>query len=135
MRAEPRDVAALLLALPAAQNDHMPRETLETLCNGLQVGSTLGYNDGRAASFQRMQDIIEYEIIARFIGDHFLEDILDGRRRDVQWGLELEVGIPDLHHVIKWTLGRLGSCIHAMTNGATLHNDDRVMSIFSRNRC
>jgi hypothetical protein len=43
--------------------------------------------------------------------------------------LKLEAGIPDQHHVIEWTLGRFGSCIHAMANGATLHNDDRVMSM------
>jgi hypothetical protein len=39
------DVAALLLALPTAQYDHMPCETLATLCKGFQVGGTLGYRD------------------------------------------------------------------------------------------
>lgn len=82
-----------------------------------------------------MQDVIEYEIIACFIGDHFLENILDGRSRTVQCRLKLEAGIPDLHHVIEWALGCLGSCIYAMADRTTLHDDDRVMSIFSRNRC
>ena len=40
--------ATMLLALPTAQYDHMPRETLETLCNGLQVGGTFRYNDRSA---------------------------------------------------------------------------------------
>ena len=39
------DVAALLLALPTAQHDHMPRETLEALCKDLQVGGPLGDHD------------------------------------------------------------------------------------------
>jgi hypothetical protein len=39
------DVAALLLALPSAQYDHMPRETRQTHCNGLQVRGALGYDD------------------------------------------------------------------------------------------
>jgi len=43
---DPRgDVAALLLALPTAQYDHMPGEMLKTLRDGLQMGGTLGYND------------------------------------------------------------------------------------------
>src|SRR6478735_10345982 len=51
---EPRGaVAALLLALPTAQYDHMPRETLETLCNGLQVGGTFGYNERPASSARK----------------------------------------------------------------------------------
>jgi hypothetical protein len=54
-----------------------------------------------------MQDIIKYQTIARFIGDHCLENILDGRRRGVQCGLELEAGVPDPHYVIKWAFGGL----------------------------
>ena len=104
-------------------------------CNGLQVRRTLGYHEGRAARLQSTQDIIEYQIVARFIINQLLENILNGRSRSAQCGLMLEAGIPDPYHVIEWTLGRLGSCIHAMANGTTLHNDDRVMSIFSRNRC
>src|ERR1700682_5549233 len=40
------------------------------------------------------QDIIKYQTIARFIGDHCLENILDGRSRGVQCGLELEACVP-----------------------------------------
>ena len=39
------DVAALLLALPTAQYDHMSSETLKSLCDGLQMGGALGYHD------------------------------------------------------------------------------------------
>jgi len=133
---EPRGyIAALLLALPTAQYDHMPCETLKTLCNDLQVGGTLSYHDRRTARFQRPQDISEYKIITRFIGYHFLENILDGGRRGVQCGLKLKAGIPDPHHVIEWALGGLRSRIYAMADGTTLHNDDRVMPVFSGHRC
>jgi hypothetical protein len=49
----------------------------------------------------------------RFIDDHCLENILDGRRRGVQCGLELEASVPDPHHVIKWAFGGLGSRIYS----------------------
>lgn len=89
---------------------------------------------GERPRFQRIQDVIKYQIIACFVGNHFLENILDGRDRGVQCRPKFEAGIPDPHHVIEWALGCLGSSIHAMADGTTLHNDDRVMSVFSRNR-
>ncbi len=95
----------------------------------------LSYHGRRTARFQRPQDIIEYENITRFIGDHFLENILDGRRRGVQCGLKLEACILDPHHVIEWALGGLRSRIYAMADGPTLHNDDRVMPVFSGHPC
>ena len=82
-----------------------------------------------------MQDIIKYQTIARFIDNHCLENILDGRRRGVQCGLELEAAVSDPHHVIKRAFGGLGSRIYAMADRTALHNDDRVMSIFSRHCC
>jgi len=43
---EPRgDVAALLLTLPPAQYNHVPRETLKALCDDLQMGGTLRYHN------------------------------------------------------------------------------------------
>jgi hypothetical protein len=39
------DVAALLLALPSAQNNHVPREAFETPGQGFQMSGTLGYHD------------------------------------------------------------------------------------------
>ena len=103
------------------------RRTWQRAPSGLQ-GSVLSFEADAPTG-------IEYEVIACFIGDHFLENILDGRSRSVQCGLKLEAGIPDPHHVIEWALGYLGSCIYAMANGTTLHNDDRVVSVLSRNRC
>jgi hypothetical protein len=38
-------VAALLLASPTAQYDHMPSEARKTFCNGLQARGTLDYDD------------------------------------------------------------------------------------------
>ena len=64
-------------------------------CNGLQVRRTLGYHEGRAARLQSTQDIIEYQIVARFIINQLLENILNGRSRSAQCGLMLEAGIPD----------------------------------------
>jgi len=51
--------------------------------------------------------------------------------------MRLEVGswYPDPHHVIEWALGGLGSRIYTMPDGATLHNNDRVMPVFSGHRC
>ena len=60
-------------------------------CNGLQVRRTLGYHEGRAARLQSTQDIIEYQIVARFIINQLLENILNGRSRSAQCGLELAV--------------------------------------------
>jgi hypothetical protein len=52
------------------------------------------------------------------------------------WGtLAQYAGRPDPHHVIKWAFGGLGSRIYAMADRTTLHNDDRMMSVFSRHCC
>src|SRR5450759_1868262 len=39
------DVAALLLALASAQNNHVPREAFETPGHGFQMSGALGYHD------------------------------------------------------------------------------------------
>jgi hypothetical protein len=98
-------MAQVVLLDPAADPRSRLVERSASYNNISATGSTFGITGGgftlRCDVVSRPQDVIEYEIITRFIGDHFLENILDGRRRGVQCGLKLEAGIPDPHHVIE----------------------------------
>ena len=51
---------------------------------------------------------------------------------NVGWSWKL---VSLIRTMIKWAFGGLGSRIYAMADRTTLHNDDRVMSVFSRHCC
>ncbi len=62
-----RDIAALLLALAAAQDDHMFCETREASGERFEVVGALGNHDGRTSCIERVQDVIEDERVAALV--------------------------------------------------------------------
>jgi len=100
----------------------------------IQMLPSFGQYDRPAALANGFDNILPNQVVAFFIGNQFAVDLLeldsgilvvDRGRMKSRWA--------NVNGVCKWAFSGLCFCVDAVTDRTALHEDDRMVSVFSRN--
>jgi hypothetical protein len=119
----------LLCSHPALEDDDIFGELREPLCNCLEMILALSDDDRGSPGFQYGQDVVENHVIASRIAGQEAVEFLNPYRCIGHLPSRAECSFLDHDPVRKGPRRRLLSRIDAVTDRATLHEDDGVVAI------
>ena len=127
---------SLLLAHARAQHDQMANALDEFSLQAVEMVVALCEHERRAPRVDRLDDVGADALVASVIVHQLLIQRLElhtlvrvGRSRRLK-----RRGLNE-GEMFKRSRSRLHSCIHAVPNRPTLHEDDRVVPVFPRHSC
>jgi hypothetical protein len=112
---------------PTLQHDDVTCEASKVVCQILQVVPALRQHDGAAALVDRGDDVVEDQLVPRFVPCERSIQTLDARFGID--GLCLEVRLPADQVVREWPADCVAAWIDHVSHRATLHVDNRLLAV------